>query len=263
MERHAVSLDSSCLVAFAPSLSPRPSTDSSCFTFFPAETSSEISFPWLDTSEWPSVSASLLPFLSNLSHLDPPSLTLPRRSSFPPQLAPWDAIGGGRIQSKAQIEARKAQGEGLRSMLGGADQTPEEEQYSLVLDEIAQELGLKSPTAVALAYLLAKAPYVFPLVGGRKVEVSRSLLSLSFSVVLVRFGRRVEADPLCLSRSSSLSISTTTSPLSLSLSPPSRSRRSRVRSFLSASLPPDASPSFSLHLPFSPFLPRRPSKPTD
>ena len=57
-------------------------------------------------------------------------------------------------------------------MMGGATQTPEEEQYSLVLDEIAQELGLKSPTAVALAYLLAKAPYVFPLVGGRKVEVS-------------------------------------------------------------------------------------------
>ncbi|KAL7412878.1 NADP-dependent oxidoreductase domain-containing protein [Mrakia frigida] len=82
---------------------------------------------------------------------------LPMARHFGMALAPWDAIGGGRIQSKAQLDAKKKNGE-------------EEEQYSLVLDEIAQELGLKSPTAVALAYLLAKAPYVFPLVGGRKVE---------------------------------------------------------------------------------------------
>ncbi|KAL7412880.1 NADP-dependent oxidoreductase domain-containing protein [Mrakia frigida] len=95
---------------------------------------------------------------------------LPMARHFGMALAPWDAIGGGRIQSKAQLDAKKKNGEGIRSMMGGQEQTSEEEQYSLVLDEIAQELGLKSPTAVALAYLLAKAPYVFPLIGGRKVE---------------------------------------------------------------------------------------------
>ena len=97
---------------------------------------------------------------------------LPMARHFGMALAPWDAIGGGRLQSKAQLEEKTANGEGIRAMIGGAEQTEEEEKYSLVLDEIAKEVGLKGPASVALAYLLCKAPYVFPLIGGRKVEVS-------------------------------------------------------------------------------------------
>ncbi|KAI0651307.1 NADP-dependent oxidoreductase domain-containing protein [Trametes meyenii] len=37
-------------------------------------------------------------------------------------------------------------------------------------NEVAREVGAKSIQAVAIAYLMQKAPYVFPLVGGRKVE---------------------------------------------------------------------------------------------
>ena len=35
---------------------------------------------------------------------------------------------------------------------------------------MAGEHGLESVTAIALAYVMAKAPHVFPIVGGRKVE---------------------------------------------------------------------------------------------
>lgn len=95
---------------------------------------------------------------------------IPMCRQFGMALAPWDALGGGRLQSKKQLAARKAAGEGLRSMLGGPDQSPEEEKYSEVLAKIGEAHGLESVTAVALAYVLSKTPYVFPIVGGRKVE---------------------------------------------------------------------------------------------
>ena len=55
-------------------------------------------------------------------------------------------------------------------MMGQGDQTEEEIKFSEVLSKIAEAHGLESPTTVALAYVLNKAPYVFPIVGGRKVE---------------------------------------------------------------------------------------------
>ena len=39
-----------------------------------------------------------------------------------------------------------------------------------VLEKIAQEVSAKSIAAVAIAYVLHKAPFVFPIVCGRKVE---------------------------------------------------------------------------------------------
>jgi len=38
------------------------------------------------------------------------------------------------------------------------------------LEKVAKEHNIESVTAIALAYVMAKAPYVFPIVGGRKVE---------------------------------------------------------------------------------------------
>ena len=35
---------------------------------------------------------------------------------------------------------------------------------------VAKEIGAKSLNAVAIAYVMQKAPYVFPIIGGRKVE---------------------------------------------------------------------------------------------
>lgn len=69
------------------------------------------------------------------------------------------------------MEEKKKNNEGIRSvMAGSADQTENEKKISAALDKVAQGHGLESPTAVALAYVMAKAPNVFPIVGGRKVK---------------------------------------------------------------------------------------------
>ncbi|KAJ5969657.1 hypothetical protein N7501_005905 [Penicillium viridicatum] len=94
---------------------------------------------------------------------------IPMTRHFGMALAAWDCMGGGKFKTKEEIEQRKAQGQGLRSIMGG-DQTEEEAAMSAALSKVAKEHGIKSLTAVALAYVMAKAPNVFPLVGGRKVE---------------------------------------------------------------------------------------------
>ncbi|KAI7301951.1 putative aryl-alcohol dehydrogenase, partial [Hortaea werneckii] len=95
---------------------------------------------------------------------------LPMCRHFGMAIAPWDAIGGGKFQSKAQMEERKKNNEGLRSMLGSGEQTEQEQKMSAALEEVGKEHGIGSVTAVALAYVLSQAPNVFPIVGGRKVE---------------------------------------------------------------------------------------------
>ncbi|KAJ5496549.1 hypothetical protein N7463_008536 [Penicillium fimorum] len=94
---------------------------------------------------------------------------IPMARHFGMALAPWDVMGGGKFKTKEEIEKRKARGEGLRSILS-AEQSEEEAAMSAALEKVAKEHGIKSLTAVALAYVMAKAPNVFPLVGGRKVE---------------------------------------------------------------------------------------------
>ncbi|KAK1762023.1 putative aryl-alcohol dehydrogenase AAD14 [Phialemonium atrogriseum] len=94
---------------------------------------------------------------------------IPMAAHFGMALAPWDAIGGGKFQTKKALEERKKRGEGLRSMMGGT-QTEGEVKVSEALAKVAAEHGIESVTAIALAYVMSKAPYVFPLVGGRKVE---------------------------------------------------------------------------------------------
>lgn len=95
---------------------------------------------------------------------------IPMCRHFGMAIAPWDAIGGGKFQSKKAMEERKKNNEGLRSMMGSADQSETEVKVSEALYEVAQEHGIESPTAVALAYVMSKATNVFPIVGGRKVE---------------------------------------------------------------------------------------------
>lgn len=41
---------------------------------------------------------------------------------------------------------------------------------SEALEKVAAEHGIESVTAIALAYLLTKSPFVFPIIGGRKIE---------------------------------------------------------------------------------------------
>ena len=88
---------------------------------------------------------------------------LPMARHYGMALAPWDAIGGGKFQTKKQLEERKKNNEGLRSILGQG-QNEKEAKVSEALEKVANAHGLESPTAVALAYVMAKAPNVFPIV---------------------------------------------------------------------------------------------------
>lgn len=94
---------------------------------------------------------------------------IPMTRHFGMALIPWDAIGGGKFQTKRQIEDRQKTGEGLRSMLGSG-QSAQEADMSEALEIVAGEHGLTSLAAVALAYLIQKAPNVIPIIGGRKIE---------------------------------------------------------------------------------------------
>lgn len=68
------------------------------------------------------------------------------------------------------MEERKKNNESLRAGLTGAAQSENEIKISEALEKVAKEHGIESVTAVALAYVMSKAPNVFPIVGGRKVE---------------------------------------------------------------------------------------------
>ncbi|KAJ5496586.1 hypothetical protein N7463_008573 [Penicillium fimorum] len=90
---------------------------------------------------------------------------IPMAASEGMGLAPWASLGGGLFKTTAQRE----------EIAGGNNpgrQIPASERdiaVSKVLEDIAarHETAL---TSVALAYVMRKAPYVVPIVGGRKVE---------------------------------------------------------------------------------------------
>ena len=77
-------------------------------------------------------------------------------------LAPWGALGGGYFKPKEQVG--KDGGRNLPHV-----KAKDAEQVSEVLDKIAKRKGTLV-TSVALAYVMHKAPYVFPICGGRKVS---------------------------------------------------------------------------------------------
>lgn len=105
-------------------------------------------------------------------------------------LAPWDVLAGGKIRTDVEEERRKASGENGRDPLGqGWERSENEKKMSAALEKIAGEVGSQSVQAgksylpftvpcvkltesftVAIAYIMQKTPYVFPIIGGRKVE---------------------------------------------------------------------------------------------
>ncbi|KAK7460370.1 hypothetical protein VKT23_009093 [Stygiomarasmius scandens] len=89
-------------------------------------------------------------------------------------IAPWGSVGQGRFKTKAEIEERKRKGEIVRSYTADG-QSSLEETMSAALEKVGKEVGA-SLTAVALAYCLMRCPYVFPVVGGRKVDHLRDNL---------------------------------------------------------------------------------------
>ncbi|TFY53619.1 hypothetical protein EVG20_g10034, partial [Dentipellis fragilis] len=123
-------------------------------------------------------------------------------------LAPWDVLGGGKLRTDAEEQRRRETGEKGRLMLGpNWERTEDERKMSAALEKVAGEVGAKSIQAgmppfpfvttdgnmgadisgyctVAIAYVMHKATYVFPILGGRKVEHLRAnmeALELSLS----------------------------------------------------------------------------------
>ncbi|KAK0449040.1 NADP-dependent oxidoreductase domain-containing protein [Desarmillaria tabescens] len=82
---------------------------------------------------------------------------IPMAKSLGLALAPWGRLGQGKLRSDAE-EQRGGEGNPGPASLGAA------------LEKVVAEIGAKSVTAVAIAYMMQKAPYVFPIIGGRKVE---------------------------------------------------------------------------------------------
>lgn len=80
-------------------------------------------------------------------------------------LAPWGSIGGGAFKTTAHREELAKSGNPGRKVEPRAIDVA----VSKVLENVAARHNT-AITSIALAYVMSKAPYVYPIVGGRKVE---------------------------------------------------------------------------------------------
>ncbi|KAJ5312735.1 hypothetical protein PENANT_c007G02185 [Penicillium antarcticum] len=90
---------------------------------------------------------------------------IPMAASEGMGLAPWGSLGGGAFKTEAQREELSKSGNPGRQVPPSATDIA----VSKVLEAVAARHGTVI-TSVALAYVMRKAPYVVPIVGGRKVE---------------------------------------------------------------------------------------------
>ncbi|KAI0752197.1 Aldo/keto reductase [Fomes fomentarius] len=96
---------------------------------------------------------------------------IPMASAEGMALAPWNV---GKIKTDAEELSRAQTGEKVRDMAGVGyvewQRTEQERKVAKALEEVAAEVGAPNTQAVAIAYVMQKTPYVFPIVGGRKIE---------------------------------------------------------------------------------------------
>jgi aryl-alcohol dehydrogenase-like predicted oxidoreductase len=78
-------------------------------------------------------------------------------------LAPWGVLGRGLFATKEEVEKKGNEGR------KGVVNTEEMQAVAAALDKLAKKKGTQF-TSIALAYVMHKAPYVFPIIGGRKIE---------------------------------------------------------------------------------------------
>ena len=93
-------------------------------------------------------------------------------------LAPWGALGGGHFKTDAQRAATKKDGRNFMP--------PTEHILSVsrALEAMANKKNVPI-TSIALAYVMQRTPYVFPIVGGRTVEQLKSNVE-ALSLVLTK-----------------------------------------------------------------------------
>ncbi|KAF4624117.1 hypothetical protein G7Y89_g14056 [Cudoniella acicularis] len=88
----------------------------------------------------------------------------------------WSALGGGKFKIN-----KEAGGRSMHSAFGQAS-NEDFQKFAAVMEEIGQSKGSDS-MGVALRYVMLKAPYIFPIVGGRKVEhLKRNIEALSIDL---------------------------------------------------------------------------------
>ncbi|KAF9995450.1 hypothetical protein BGZ80_001365 [Entomortierella chlamydospora] len=93
-------------------------------------------------------------------------------------LCPYGTLGQGRFQTEAAFKEREENNPGRKSR--PADDN--ERRVSKVFEKLANAKGTQI-TSIALAYVMHKTPYVFPIVGGRKVEhLKGNIAALSVSL---------------------------------------------------------------------------------
>ncbi|TFK36181.1 NADP-dependent oxidoreductase domain-containing protein [Crucibulum laeve] len=86
-------------------------------------------------------------------------------------LAPWNVLAGGKIRSDAEEERHRQTGEkGRTTRSPNWERNDTEKKICQALEKVADEVGAKHITSVAIAYLMQKVPFVFPIIGGRKIE---------------------------------------------------------------------------------------------
>lgn len=102
-------------------------------------------------------------------------------------LAPWSVLAGGRLRSDAEEERRRQAGEKGRTLMRPDwERTEDEKKMSRALEKVANEMARiqgKQKGEVAIAYVMQKTHYVFPIIGGRKVEqLYQNLEGLKFAL---------------------------------------------------------------------------------
>jgi len=86
-------------------------------------------------------------------------------------LAPWNVLARGKLRSDAEEQRRRETGEKGRMLSNpNWERSESEVKMSHALEKVAKEVGASSLSAIAIAYVMQKTPYVFPIIGGRKVE---------------------------------------------------------------------------------------------
>ncbi|KAK7019452.1 putative aryl-alcohol dehydrogenase aad14 [Paramarasmius palmivorus] len=95
---------------------------------------------------------------------------IPMARQFGMALAPWGVLAGGKLRTDAEEKKRLESGEEGRKMLSDWKRNEAEVKVSRALEKVAEEVGVKSITSVAIAYVMQKTTHVFPIIGGRKVE---------------------------------------------------------------------------------------------
>ncbi|KAF4616543.1 hypothetical protein D9613_008388 [Agrocybe pediades] len=86
-------------------------------------------------------------------------------------LAPFNVLAAGKIRTDEEEERRRQTGEKGRTLFQPSwERNDKEKLMCKALEKVAAEIGAKHITSVAIAYVMQKTTYVFPIIGGRKVE---------------------------------------------------------------------------------------------